>query len=153
MYINLDDVHTLTLSLDTNAYADADVLAETQEIEEVFKGPAATAILNSIVLLDKDDQAGALDLVFFRSNVSLGTENAAVAISDANADEIIAVVQFVAGDYIDLANSQIAIKGPGDLGQLLKPSGDDSLYVGAISRDAKTYTAAGITLKIGLLKS
>ncbi len=157
MYLPLDEVFEVTLTLDTNAYADGDVLADTQEIANVFSTPGKCVILNSILLLDKDDQAGALDLVFLRNATSLGTENAALNISDANAAEITGVVPFEAADYKDLINSTIAVKGPADTGMgfVLSPNelGGGSLWIGAISRDTKTYSASGILLKIGLLRS
>lgn len=150
-----DDVLQLTLSLDTNIYASGDVLADTQELPESFCVSGGQAVLQSIALLDEDDQAGALDLVFLRSNVSIGTENDPLNISDAAAREILSIVRFVAGDYIDLVNSQLAMKATGDygMGTLLEPTTGTSLYVAAISRDTKTYTAGGIILKIGLLRS
>ena len=153
--MNFDAIYELTLSLDTNVYADGDVLADTQEITNVFRCPAGYGYLMGLTVLDKDDQGGALDIVFLRTNQSIGTENAALNLSDAAADEIVTVVPFVAGDYIDLINSQIAIKNQSDegMGVLLVPDADDSLFIAAISRDTKTYTASGITLKISLMRS
>jgi len=148
-----DDLLEVTLSLDTNQYAGDDVLADTQEIANASPG-RNPVILQSIVLLDNDDQAGALDLVFLRSNTSIGTENAALNIADGDADEILTVVPFVSGNYLDLVNSRIAILNGGDagMGVMLQPTTGESLYIAAISRDTKTYTAAGIELKIGLLR-
>ena len=150
-----DDLLEVTLSLDVAIYAPGDVLAATQEIPNAFRVSGGQAILQSIVLLDEDDQAGALDLVFLRSDTSIGAENSALNISDAAAEEIITVVPFTSGDYVDLTNSQIAMKATGDygMGVLLEPTSHTSLYIAAISRDTKTYTASGIVLKIGLLRS
>ena len=157
MYYPMDEVFEVTLSLDTNVYADGDVLADTQEIANVFTVPGKCVILNSIFLLDKDDQGGALDLVFMRNATSLGTENAALNISDLNAGEIIGIVPIAAADYHDFINSQIVVKGPSDegMGYILQPNalGGTSAWIGAISRDTKTYSASGILLKIGLLRS
>jgi hypothetical protein len=146
----------LTLSLSTSQYADADVLAATQELADALLAPGTHAILQSLVVLDKDDQGAALDLVFFRSEAAMGAaENAALAITDANADEILTVVEIAAADFVDLANSQIATKGPSDAGMsaVLTATSGQSLFVAAISRGTGTYTASGITLKIGLLRS
>lgn len=152
--MNFDQLYELTLSLDTNVYADGDVLADTQEIANVFRCPSGYGYLMGLTVLDKDDQGGALDIVFLRTNQSIGTENAALNLSDAAADEIITIVEIAAGDYVDLINSQIVTKNQADegMGVLLVPDSDDSLFVAAISRDAKTYTASGITLKIGMLR-
>jgi hypothetical protein len=141
----------VTLSLDTGIYASGDVLAATQVVTGAMRVNAGTAIWQSLILLDKDDQAGALDIVLLQTNVAIGTENAAVSITDASADEILGVVEIAAGDYVDLVGSQIVQKdGIGVV--VAAPAATKDLYVAAISRDAKTYTAAGITLKLGFLR-
>ena len=142
----------VTLTLDTNIYASGDVLSDTVPVHNALDEEEGTGIIHSIILLDKDDQGGALDLVFFRTNVSLGTKNAAVSISDTNADEIIEVVEIAASDYVDLVNSQIAIKSNLGVGFQGAPSQGNKIYVAAISRDSKTYSANGITLKISILQ-
>jgi len=143
-------VKEVTLSLDTNAYASGDVLAATQEVASALRLSGGSGILHSMVVLDKDDQGEALDVVFLNANGSIGTENAAVSVSDAVADTIIGVVEVAAGDFVDLANSQIACKS--SLGIVLKVASGTSLYVAAISRGTGTYTAAGITLKVGIIQ-
>ena len=143
-------VHEVTLSLDTNAYADGDVLADTQEIASAVRVAAGAGVLHSVAVLDKDDQGEALDIVFLKTDVSLGTENAAVSISDADADEILCIVEVAAGDYVDLINSQLATKSSVGVG-VKAAAAATSLFVGAISRGTGTYTAAGITLKITIL--
>ena len=148
----------ITLSLDTGAYAANDVLAQTQTITGAYISGGYN-ILYSIALLDKSDQGGALDLVFFRSNTPLGAaaENATLNIADAGCAEILTIVPFTAGDYEDLLVAQLAMKGPADsgMGALLHNADntDSDMYMGAISRDTKTYGAAGIVVKIGLLRS
>lgn len=145
------DSKEITLSLDTNIYASGDVLADTQEIHHVVTQKGGTGIIHSVILLDKDDQAQDLDLVFLRSNVSIGTENAAVSITDTNADEIIGVIEIAAGDYIDLANSQIVTKTNVGIGFQANVD-TQSIYVAAISRGTGTYTASGITIKVVILQ-
>jgi len=144
-------VKEVTLTLDTNAYADGDVLAATQEITTAMRVNGGTGVLQSLVVLDKDDQGGALDILILRTTGSIGTENAAAGPTDAVADEILATVQITSTDYVDLANSQVAVKA--NLGILVDAAAaSQSLFVAAISRDTKTYTAAGITLKLGFLR-
>jgi len=153
-----DGVYSVTLSLDTSQYASGDVLAATQEIEDVFK-TRNQVLLTSLLLLDKDDQAGALDILFLRSDTAIGTENAAFSPTDAIAAEILAVVEIAAADYYDMTNNQIVQKDLGDgagMGMMLAPAPgaiDYGLYVAAVSRDTKTYTAAGLVLTLGLLGS
>jgi hypothetical protein len=144
-YIEIETV------VDTSAYVSGDVLFPTTAIPLALDEAFGTGIIHSIILLDKNDQAGALDLLFLRTDVSIGAANAAVNFSDTIADEIVGVVEIVAGDYVDLVNSQIVCKTNLGIGF----QGDDmqKLYVAAISRDTKTYSAANsITLKITILQ-
>jgi hypothetical protein len=144
-------VKDLTLSLDTSAYADGDVLAEIQELDGALRANGAGGVIQSLVVCDKDDQGEALDIVFMKLTGSLGTENAAVSISDADAAKILGIVEVGAGDYVDLVGSQVATMA--NLSIVVEPGTTaDSLFVGAISRGAGTYTAAGISLKIGILQ-
>jgi hypothetical protein len=150
--VSPDATFEVTLSLDTGAYADGDVLADTQELDgAAFLANGRTAILQSVVVYDLDDNAGALDIVLLNADQSLGTENSAVSISDANLTKVVAVVEVAAADYIDFINSQVAVID--NIGALIEAaSDDDALYIAAISRDTKTYTASGIKVRVGLLR-
>ena len=150
--MNQIDLFEVTLTLDTNQYASGDLLADTQEIAGACNTISGRAILRSIAVLDEDDQGGALDLLLLRSNTSMGTENGAFAPVDGDAEEILTVIEIASGDYVDFANSQMAMKTEmtGGVGAVLEPASGTSLYVAVVSRDTKTYSAAGIVLKIGL---
>lgn len=140
----------VTLSLDTAAYADGDVLADTQTVTNAFKIPGGRMILQSVTVLDEDDQGQAFDLIFLDTNNSLGTENAAVSITDANARRIFGRVSIAAGDYYDLVANRIATVT--NIGLVLAAAtGSRSLFLGAVSRGTGTYTASGIKLKLGVM--
>jgi hypothetical protein len=145
------DLIDLTLSLDTNIYADGDVLADTQEIADAVLADGGRAMLESIALIDEDDQGIALDLVFFSANRSLGAENGAPNISDANARDCLGKVSIATGDFVDFGGVRVATKT--GIGLLLEAAaGSRSLWVGAITRGGTpTYTASGIKLKLGLV--
>lgn len=140
----------LTFSLDTSgAYSAGDVLADTQELASAVRVNAGTALLQSVVLFDEDDQGQALDLVFFDANVSLGTENGAVSITDANARNILGIVSIASGDWKDLGGVRVATKSA--VGLLVKgATGSTSIYVGAVSQGTGTYTASGIRARFAL---
>lgn len=144
-------VHELTLSLDTNVYAAGDVLADRQELAGVVGLGAGCGVIQSVVLLDESDQAQALDLIFLSADVTLGTENAAVSISDTNAGYIVGVVEVAAGDYVDLGGCQVAHKENLGIG-FQTAAGSTSLYVGAVSRGTGTYAASAIKLKVSMLQ-
>jgi hypothetical protein len=146
----LDSVKTVdvTLSLDTNAYANGDVLADMQEVTGVMDFDGQGRVLQSVQVIDEDDNGIAIDVVVGTATFSLGTENAAVSVTDANARNIAAIVSVAAADYVDLVNSQQAFVD--NIGHPVRAaSGQTSLWVGAIARDAGTFTASGIRLRLG----
>ena len=141
----------IVFSLDTNAYATGDVLAATQALASAFRSTDGTGILQSIVLVDKDDQGAALDVVILKADVSIGNENAAVSISDTDADSVLGVISVSAGDWIDLGGVRVAtLTGRGMV--VKAATGTTSLYVALISRGSPTHTAAGITAQFGILQ-
>lgn len=143
-------VYDVTLTLDTNAYADNDVLAIPQEVKGVFTPGGVARKLVSVMALDEDDQNQDFDLVFMNADGTLGTINSAVSISDADARKIIGYVRMVAStDADDLINSRIFFKS--NINMILQPTyASQSLWVAAIVRSGTpTYTASGIKLKLG----
>jgi len=138
----------VTLSVDTSAYQDGDLLADAQEITNVFREVNDTGVLQSLTLLDESDQGAAMDLVFTNLATSWGTENAAVGPTDAVAGGILGVIEIATADYVDLANSQIAHKN--NLSMTLKSVADSqSVYIAAIARGAGTYGASALKLRLG----
>jgi len=145
-------VRQLTLSLSGGAaYADGDVLADFQALGSAVRQNNGTGIMQSVNILDIDDQGQALDIILASSPITLGTENEAVSISDTDASKILAGIEVATADYIDLVNSQFATKS--NLGIGIQPDdGGTSIYIAAISRGTGTYTASGITLRFGILQ-
>ena len=142
-------VYTLTLSTPAEAVDDNDVLADRQEITDVFRRNGSAAILHSIVVLDEDDQGVEMDIVFLDSDVTIGTEDAAVSITDANARKIIGIVNIPAANYVDLIANQVATID--DIGLMMQAaSSSTSLWVAAITRGTPTHTASGLKLKFAI---
>lgn len=143
-------VVAVTLSLDINAYGAGELLADTQEVVNAMRVASGTGGIHSIVLNDKDDQGAELYLVFLSANVSLGTENQAPSITDANADSILGIVPVYASDWVDLGGCRIATLT--NVGLVIKAAtGSTSFYIAAVNgAGAPTYSAAGITMRLGL---
>jgi hypothetical protein len=141
----------VTLSLDTAAYAAGDLMADTQAVTNAMRVNNGTGVLQSIQVLDEDDQGAAFDIVLLSANNSLGTENAAPSVSDANARDILGFMSIAAGDYIDLGGCRIASKM--GIGLVVKPAaGTRDLYLATITRGAPTHTASGVRLRLGFLQ-
>jgi len=134
-----------TPTLTTSETAAGDVLCATVALTPALPTYFIGEVVG-ITILDKDDQGAALDVVLLKSAVELGTPNAAVSISDANAEEILRVINVPDDGYTDLIGCQIADV---DLGKpLLAP---DQIYLGLIDRTgSKTFTAAGLVITLWL---
>lgn len=133
------------------AVAANDVLANCVEIPKAVNSKGGTGSLYSLTLLDKDDVGGDLDVFILRADHDLGTLNAAIDITDADAQDILGVVEIRSGDYIDLIGSQIAtINNIGISVQANENS--TSLYLAVVDRTGSTYTESGLYFGVGILQ-
>jgi hypothetical protein len=152
---NVGGITTLfpvTLSLDTSAYAAGDVLADTQVLTSLFRITDGTGVLQSIQVIDQDDQKQAIDFYYLSANNSLGTENSAPSISDANAVEIVGPFSVAAADYKDLGG--VSVAKISNIGQpIIAATGTANGYIAAVCNSGTpTYTASGIKLRLGILR-
>jgi hypothetical protein len=141
------DILLLTLSLDTSAYADGDVMADTQTLSNALRVSGGSGELRTLLVFDEDDQGQTFDVLFFGANRSLGTENSAPSISDANARDYLGSVRVNAGDYLDLGGVRVATV---PCALWLKANGSRDIYVGTVIRGAATYSASGVRLGFGI---
>lgn len=147
-----DVIKTVTFILDTSAYGDGDLLADRLEIATVGKEAGNIVTLDSLVILDKADQKQPLTVVFLNVNTSLGTENAAPSITDANAESIVGHVKVAATDYQDVGGAAVACVR--NIGLKMQcASAAASLYVGLISGGTGTYGASDLIAKFGFRRS
>jgi len=146
------DLISVTLSLDTSAYASGDLLADTQAISNAVRVLGGQAVLQSIMVIDEDDVGAAFSIYILGANNTMGTENSAPSISDANARAIQAIVDIATTDYKDLGGVKVAnIRGIGAVVEAASDSKD--LYVSVVNgTGTPTYTASGIKLVLGFLQ-
>jgi len=146
----VSDQLSLTLSLDTNVYADGDLLADAQEIANAMRVNGGTGIIQNLLVIDQDDQGIGMDVYILDAGTSWGTENSAVAPSDAVAATILGKIEVAATDFYDLGGVQVAQIS--NVGLVVKAAAaTTSLYAAVVSRGAGTYTASGVILKFGIL--
>lgn len=143
----------VTLVLDTAQYASGDLMSAPVEITGLFLGGRGV-LLQSLGVLDLDDQGGSMEFLLTGESISMGTVNAAYAIAQTDADAIQARIPIASGDFTDYGSFQYAQYGPAatGLGRVLRGNEGASLWLGAISRDTKTHTASGIVLQIGFMR-
>ncbi len=145
-------VVSVTLSTDTSAYASGDLIADTQQIDAFFRKPDGTGIINSINIIDEDNQGVALYVIFMSTSTSLGTENSAPNISDANLTAgFQGIVAVATTDYVTISGTKVAtIK---NIGLPVKAvSGTDDIYIAVLNATGTpTFTASGLEMRIGVL--
>lgn len=135
---------TVNFTVDTSAYGANDLLADTQEIADAVDETGRPALLQSVTIIDTDDQtASAYDIYLLDQNVTMGTENSAPSISDTNAAAILGLpVAIASGDWKDLGGAKIA--GKDGIGKLVKPARGRSLYAAIVNGAGTPTFASGI---------
>lgn len=142
------NIVSITPVCDAAAYTANDVLFDSTEVAGAVRVSGGRSELVSILLLDEDDNTAAtITLYFLRSNVSIGTINNAISVTDANAREIIGAVKLATSEYSDMVNSQIACKV--NVGLMIEPTTGTSIWVAASTAGTPTQTASGIKLQLG----
>jgi hypothetical protein len=145
---------TITMTADTAIMASADIIADTQQMDAAFRKTDGTGIINSITVFDPDDNAAfAFDLYVHRTSTSMGSENAGITISDANAAAgIIGVVSFATTDAKDLINGRMYHKS--NLGLVVSAvSGTDDLYFSLVNGSGTpTFAGGSIPVVVGILQ-
>lgn len=146
-------VKTLAMTTDTNVYASGDLIADTQQLDAAFRLSNGTGVLNSITIIDQDAQGVALYIMLHNTTTSMGTENSAPNISDANlAAGLQGVITVATTDYVTVSGAKVACLK--NLGIPIKAvSGTDDLYVSVLnSTGTPTFTATGLNLALGILQ-
>lgn len=129
------------LTTATTTYTAGDQVGTLFTISNAARFTGGGGIITGITVIDASDVIGPLDLVIFDSSVTLAGDNAVFAISDADALDVVAVVQLIGG--IDIGNNRIA-----QAVNLAVPyicNGGTSLYASIITRTANAVFAAGAT--------
>ncbi len=141
------NVYEITPVLETSILADNDVFFVPIEIPQVFDKGLPRKLV-SVVVLDGDDQNTDFDLIFFNATATLGTLNAGITISDADAAKVLGAVSMLAASHaFDLINSILFVRGGLEL---VMKGATASLWVGGVVRSGTpTYTASGFKIKLG----
>lgn len=143
-------IRDVTLSTDTSAYANGDLLADTQSIGAFFKDVDGTGLIRSVTLVDTDDQTlYSFSVWFLDGSGSLGTENSAPSGADAVCLTVLAKVDFATTDGLDLGGSKVYSKTGLSI-PVKAIAGTDNLGVAVVvTTGTPTHTASGIKLRIG----
>ena len=148
VYDNVVEVDVVT---DTAIHASADVVAQPIELENAVQW-LGCGIITSVVVTDYDDNGSALNLIFMRSPITLGANNATLAVSDGEVDEILGHVSVAAADYLNMANNQVATVTNCGLVVEPDPSTPTSIWMAVSTTGTPTYASSRLTVKVGILR-
>ena len=141
-------VYDVTPVLETSILADNDVFFVPIEVPQVFE-KGLPRMLQSVVVLDGDDQATEFDLIFSNATITLGTLNSGVTVSDSDAAKIIGRVSMLTTDAVDLINSNLFVKA--GVGLVMKGVTGSLWVSGVVRSGTPTYTASGMKIKLGFI--
>lgn len=134
------------ITVDTNIFASGDALhSGAILLQNCFQGDNHSGTLETIVVIDQDNEKSALSLHFFRGDPSgvAPVVNAAFDPSDADLDNLyIGYAPVAAGDYKSFADNAVATVRNVGLSIVQDTKGDRDLYLVAVSEGTPTYTAA-----------
>lgn len=132
------------LTTSVTAYSAGDQVGTQFTIAGCARSSGGTGKIKSVLLLSDADIIGAYDVVFSRASMTLASDNAAYAISDADSLNVLPLVQLTGA--FDIGNNRIAqainLDIPYDC------SGGTSLYAGLITRAGHTFFAAADDLTL-----
>ena len=147
-------VKSVSMTANNSIMDAADVIADTQQIDAAFRVADGTGVLQSLTVFDYDDNtAFAFDVYIHSTSNSMGNENGAISITDANAYAgIIGVVSFAATDVKDLIASKMYTKSNIGL-PIYAASGTDDLYISIVNGSGTpTFGGGAIPVRLGILR-
>lgn len=145
--------YVFTPTLDTSAYADGDVLFVATELTDFMGATGGRGLVQSVTVTDASDQGAAFDIWFFNGSVSLGTINAAVALSDTDALKHRGRIEVQSGNYYDVGGAKVAdlTSFAGSQRYFSAAGGTRSIWVGGVARGAATYSSTALQIVFNLL--
>ena len=151
------DLIGVTLTTDAETIADNELVARAIEIPNAVAVTGGSAIIQSIVVKNRDDSVESPALQFIIADVAtqLGTdEGEALSVADANTAGLLG--SFTVSNYDTLypSNNEMATKT--NIGLVVKAASDSrSLYVHVVNRSGGNYTPSSTTdlqCRIGIVK-
>lgn len=132
------------LTTSVTAYSAGDQVGTQFTLANAARSSGGTGRIKAVTLTDANDIIGPYDVVITRASITLAADNAAYAISDADARNIVALIPLT-GAY-DLGNNRLCqalnLDIPYDC------SGGTSLFAGLITRAGHTFFTAVTDLEL-----
>lgn len=125
-----------TPTISTTAYAAKDAVGGLMTFANAVRASGGTCLVQSVQVVDKDQEMAALDLVLFDRSITAPTDNAAFDPTDTELTQCVGVIPITF--YADFNDNAVAIVNNVGLECVL--NGTD-LFGVLVSRGTPTYTA------------
>lgn len=136
---------------DTAIYAAGDVIGTKMEFRGLIVGDHGAAKLQYAQLVERSAQEVQIDLVLFNQDISTGstiTDNDAIALSDADANNIMGVVTFAS--YVSFSTGQ-SLSNRSALHMPIHVRGDEIVYGVLVSRATPTFESTDeLQIRLGV---
>jgi hypothetical protein len=145
------DLIEVTPAISTSIYAAGDVLGGELTITGAVAATGGKAVLQSLVVVDRDNEKAEFSILLFRSNPAANVaDNGAFAWGSGDQDRYIGRIDVLAGDYKTLGGDAFATLR--NLGLVVESDTTD-LYAYLVLDGTPTFAATNdVTLKFGFLR-
>lgn len=137
----------VTPTISTAVYAAKDAVGGLMEFANAVRDSGGSGVLQTVVVVDRDQERASMDLVLFRTSITAPTDNAAFDPTDTELADCVGVIPIYTADYSDFNDNAVASRYAG----LPFTCSGTSLYGVLVARAAPTYTATNdliVTLQI-----
>jgi hypothetical protein len=131
------------LTIATTAYTAGDQMGTIFTLPNAARVSGGSGIITGVKLIDAADVIGPVDVMFFDRSVTLAADNAAFAISDADALFIVGLAQ-LSGAF-DIGNNRLAQQIPAAIPYTCNGT---SLFAAVITRSGHTFFGATGNLQL-----
>jgi hypothetical protein len=143
------------ITVDTAAYSGGDVIGGVLQIINGVSRKGGSAVLESLLVIDKANQKKAMNILLFRDNPAAGTysDNGAFTLHATDAGLLVASVAVAATDYLTLGG--VAVAAPAINPQIIDGVGGvgSSVYAIIVAGEAIDFVATtDLIIKFGLLR-
>ncbi len=143
---------SVTQVTSATTYSAGDSVGGKVTLTNAVRISGGTGILNSIMVIDKDNQSAPLDILIFDSDPSAATiTNAATFVFSTSISKLIAKIPIATTDYTTF--DTISVAQIGGIGRIIKANGSANLYAAVVTTGTPTYTTtSSIIVNYGLLQ-
>jgi hypothetical protein len=136
----------VTPTMDTSALSTGRVACAQFAVNSIAPGIDLNFNITGLSILDKDDQSFSGLVWLLKSNISMGSNNSAISVTDANAENIIGVIPFYQSEFMDgivwKRWENMSLRKP-----IVPVSGTSAIYAQiSITEGTPTFTASGLIL-------